>query len=334
MQEKFKYLVESTAQLVSLQSLIKLTGITTVLPFYHTVSDEDLPHLNHLYPVINAKVFEQHLDYFLKHYKPASYKHLLDKTATTGNHFIISFDDGLSGFYDLAAPILERKGIPAICFINSSFVDNQALFYRLKVSILIDKLLSISNKRLHNQLAASCNNYAINYTHPLDLKKITDSQVKLIDELAILTGVDFDQYLSEKKPYLTRAQLKELAAKGFTIGAHSVTHPYFPSLSEEMQLNETLNSVRYVKQEFGMNDGLFSFPYTDFGIKKSFFSSVTNDVCLTFGTANLKRDCITTNHQRIPMEVPGYEDPARIIKNQYLLHWLKQLTGRSEIKRN
>lgn len=322
------------APLFPMKWLIQVSGAYTVLPFYHTVSDSDLPHLKHLYPVLSTKTFERQLDYLLKHYQPADYKHLLSERLPKENRFIVSFDDGLRQFYEVAAPILLRKGIPAICFVNTGFIDNKAMFYRMKTSLLIEHLLQQSKKSHHEEISNRCAKQGIQYQQPTDLKKITDRETSLLDELGQIAGIDFDQFLAEHQPYMSSDQLMQLRKLGFAIGAHSVTHPYYPLLSEEQQLSETLISVREVKEQFNMEDGLFSFPYTDFEIRKSFFEAIKNEVKLTFGTANLKNDCIPTNFQRIPMELFGQEDPELLIKSQYVLHILKKWSGKSKIERN
>jgi len=334
MKESLQYSINCIAPLLPMKWLIQVSGAHTVLPLYHTISDTDLPHLKHLYPVLSRKTFENQLDYLVEHYEPADYKLLLADKLPSDNRFVLSFDDGLRQFYDVAAPILIKKGIPAICFVNTGFIDNKAMFYRMKTSLLIEHLLHHSNKSLHDEVRNRCANQGINYQYPNDLKKITDSDQTLITELGEITGIDFNQYLADHQPYMSSEELIQLRRQGFAIGAHSVTHPYYPLLSEDEQLTETLTSVREIKEKFNMEDGLFSFPYTDFKIRKSFFEAIKNEVKLSFGTANLKNDCIPTNFQRIPMEMFGQNDPELLIKSQYLLHIVKKWSGKSTIERN
>lgn len=316
---------------IPLPLLIRLTGIRKVLPFYHAISPDDVPHLKHLYPVIHPNLFEKQLDSLLKHYKPATYETLLQESHSGSNYFILSFDDGLRQFHDVVAPILLRKGIPATCFLNTGFIDNKAMFYRLKVSLLMEQLYTAKNSALEKEVQQACKRYGIEYRHPGDLKKTTDLQKGLLDEL---TEIDFQTYLQKEQPYMTTEQLKQLRLQGFTFGAHSVSHPYFPSLKIEEQIREALESIRTVKKEFQMQEGLFSFPYTDFEIGNGFFDAIKEEVSLSFGTANLKRDSIATNFQRIPMEIPGKEDAEQLIKTQYLLHLIKIMTGKSTIRRH
>ena len=331
MRERLQHIISGAVQVIPLSSLIRLTGVRTVLPFYHAVSDIDLPHLKHLYPIITTRLFEKQLDFLLRRYRPASYEILLRESLPEGRYFILTFDDGLRQVHDVVAPILLRKGIPATFFLNTGFIDNRAMFYRLKVSLLIEQLLTAKTTALENDVKAACERYGIEYRQPQDVKNITEGQKQLLDEL---TEIDFQHYLANEQPYLTTEQVHRLRQQGFTVGAHSVTHPYFPALSQEERIRETLESVRTVKKEFSMNDGLFSFPYTDYEIGAGFFDAIRPEVLLSFGTANLKRDCIASNFQRIPMELPGKEDAEQLVKMQYLLHLIKRTIGKSTIQRH
>src|SRR5690606_834826 len=127
-----------------LNSLIKLSRRKIFLPFYHTISDLPTPHISNLYPVRNTKIFEKDLDTICSHFDPISIERLfeiVDKNEQVKNPvFHLTFDDGLKEVQEIIAPILERKGIPATIFINSAFVDNKSLFYRHKVSLLIEEL--------------------------------------------------------------------------------------------------------------------------------------------------------------------------------------------------
>ncbi|RYD69268.1 MAG: hypothetical protein EOP53_27470, partial [Sphingobacteriales bacterium] len=83
----------------------------------------------------------------LKHFKPlrfAEVQEIAKGSTVKYPSFFLSFDDGLRSFYEVAAPVLQRKGIEAACFVNSSCIDNKALFFRYKASLLIEEL-SVKN---------------------------------------------------------------------------------------------------------------------------------------------------------------------------------------------
>lgn len=115
---------------------IQLSKPKGIMPFYHLISDDIPPHVKHLYRHRTKKEFIADIDFFLKHYE------VIDLQAILNNHFptrkpycFLSFDDGLKEVYEEAMPILLEKGVPATVFLNSDFVDNQALMFRYKESL-------------------------------------------------------------------------------------------------------------------------------------------------------------------------------------------------------
>ena len=126
--------------------LIRLTRQYLVLPFYHAVSDDLMPHVAHVYPVRSRSAFMKDLEFFLRHYEPLGLEDLKSPVPPGKRKkpaMFLSFDDGLSEIYDIVAPLLLSKGIPAGIFVNTGFVDNRDLFYRYKSSLLLDRFESI-----------------------------------------------------------------------------------------------------------------------------------------------------------------------------------------------
>src|ERR1700754_2724866 len=112
----------------------RVGGIDVLLPYHHLVWDRPVRHIDPLYPYKNKQQFERDLDYLLKRFKPLDPSGLPAALAAGGplpkGSFLLTFDDGLREVYEVAAPILLRKGVPAIFFLNPSYLDNRALFYR------------------------------------------------------------------------------------------------------------------------------------------------------------------------------------------------------------
>ncbi len=334
-----KTILTSFNSLANLELYIKWTGQGLVMPFYHCVSDEEPIHLKHLYPIISTKRFNEDLDFFTKNYQPVSADYLFENKGNPSlrrtKSFFLSFDDGLRQFHDVAAPVLIKKGIPATFFVNSDYVDNKDMFYRLKISILIDKINSTTlSAGQKNEIETLFQSIGLKYHHSKDLLQITDQNKNQVEVIAGLLGVDFNEYLSVHQPYLTSQQIENLVKQGFSLGAHSASHPYFPSLTENEQIAETLKSLQFIHERFAIEKALFSFPYTDFNVNKTFFEKTKNHIDLSFGTANLKLDSITTNFQRIPMELPNNKRAESILKNEYLFYTLKMLINKHIIIRN
>ncbi len=337
MNTKF-YKAAKYLKFVPISLLRKITSQSVVLPFYHTVSNTELAHIKHLYQVKSENQFEKDLDFLLLNYQPIDfleYKKCIDENVPLKNRFLLTFDDGLKEFYTFIAPILKRKGIPALNFLNTDFVDNKDLFYRYKVSVLIEKLQTTT---FSEDIQKEIKHWFLDQGISLDdnykgLLKITYQQKDTLDYLAHVISLDFKDYLKKEEPYLTSGQIHELIEQGFHFGAHSNDHPPYHTIALEEQLQQTKESIRIISTEFNLNYTTFSFPFTDFNVSKTFFNEIQSNVALTFGCAGLKKDSVNFNKQRIPFEIDGFNG-EEILRGEYLYYIFKCLLNKNTIHRN
>jgi len=325
-----------------LDLLIRATGQNLFLPFYHTVSNQELIHIKHLYPVRDEKRFKEDLHFLLKHFKPIAVDELSEiasgEKSAAENSFFLSFDDGLSEIYDVIAPVLKEMGIPAAFFVNSSFVDNKELFYRFKCSILVE---SIQSKPTSEAVQAKIDEVLVKHSNSTQspvqrILAIKYDQKGVLDEIGALLEVDFAEYLNSNKPYLTTQQIEGLIDDGFVIGAHSEDHPEYSCLSLEEQLSQTQCSMQFLNEKFKIDSKLFSFPFTDYGVSKDFFRNIfdtgNNIADISFGSAGLKKESFSNHFHRVAMDSSNL--PAeKIIATEYLYYLLKAPFGKNSIAR-
>ena len=289
--------------------LTTITKKNIILPFYHAVAEKTLPHIKHLYRMKTVKEFQEDLDFLLKHYQPIDletlYHYHTNNITPQKPVFHLTFDDGLKEMYEIVTPILLKKGVPATFFINSAFVDNKALFYRYQASLAIEELLK--RGKLTNQLKTEIQSCSYQEKNKL-FQYFSQEQVK--------------DFLNEEKPYLTTEQIQEISNQGFTIGAHSIDHPYYYQISLDEQLRQTRESLKFVHSIINQKLRLFAFPFTDYKVSKIFFEEMRPDVDLCFGTAGLKNDEIPFNLQRIAGEKHTYQTIDFILKKAYLKYYL------------
>jgi peptidoglycan/xylan/chitin deacetylase (PgdA/CDA1 family) len=308
-----------------------------LLPVYHTVSDIKLPHIAHLYRVKTVREFEADLDFLLKKYEPIDYFEFRKRIDNKNDKpsFLLSFDDGLSEFYDIIAPVLWRKGVPAINFINSDFVDNKALFFRYKVSVLIDilsedkALLKADFLQNFNQKYPSFQNDAKAF-----LLQIKYHNQYILDELAAAIDYDFNTFLKEQKPYLTLSQITDLIKKGFQFGSHSINHPQYQFLDLAEQLRQTKLSTDFVQNTFNLDYRIFAFPFTDFGVSQQFFDilKTENIVDYSFGCAGQKLERFQGHSHRTPFEKGDFS--GQMIHDWEMLYFFaKAIIGKNVIQR-
>ncbi len=255
-------------------SLIRHSQSVLIFPFYHTVSDHYLPHIHPLYTPKTTSEFSKDLDFLLNHFQPVGMEdvmaHIEGTKIISKPSFHLSFDDGLRGVYEIALPILYQKGIPFTVFINSAFADNKDLFYRYKAALIVNQL----NKKSPQP-------------ETLKILSCTYPERAKLDLIAGAFAINFQDFLQKQRPYLSLSELKQMHDKGVTIGAHSIDHPPFTQISDKEQIRQVVKSSAYIQKNIGEQRRYFAFPFTDTGISEAFFSDISAQVDLTFGTSGI-----------------------------------------------
>lgn len=305
-------LISLASMPLSIAQLTSGEDVPVLLPFYHLISDRDHPfQYNYNFP--STRRFKEDLDFLLDYFDPVSLEEL-HAGGELRNKFHLSFDDGLRECYDIAAPVLKEKGIPATFFVNPAFVDNTDLFHRYKVAVL-NKFFAKKGVKFQLQ--------------------DTYADLLSLDQMAEDVGLKWEDYLKQENPYMTLEQLKQLQKDGFTIGAHSWDHPEFWLLDEERQLDEIRESMEWVEAHFSPKVKAFAFPFTDFGVSVFVFDAIKRErLCdITFGTAGIKVEKQARHYQRLAMEQRGFKSARQLLKNEYLSYQIKKMLDKHVAKR-
>lgn len=316
--------------------LKKISPIDIYLPYQHLIREAHTSYISHLYPFKNKKQFETDLDYLLKNFRIADIDQLVSyvkrKGELTPNQFLLTFDDGFKEIATVIAPLLYQKGIPAIFFLNNDFIGNNQLFYRLKISLLIEEL---SNKP---QLASVFKKYFEN-SNDLNsilnqLKKTNQFNQSILDNIANEIGLDFDDFLKSEKPFATKEQIEEIVKMGFYVGGHSLSHPYFELLSEAEQYRQAVDSAKRIANEFHQKYTLFAFPHYDNKIKTKTIQKILNGgVDVIFGIQNQLPELQLRMLHRFNAERPNITMEQQI-KAEMLYAALLKRAGKFSVKRN
>lgn len=277
--------------------------INPLIPYYHVVSDEKLPHIIHLHPYKGLKLFLQDIDFFARHFNMIGLDDLLGHVykgrELKKNSFILTFDDGYVECYSVIAPVLIRKGIPAIFFVCSDFVNNKGLSYRNKASLLIDRLLEYKGRMITEPVIPEHFSLddKINF-----IKNISYKERFKLDDLAAMNGIDWGEFLQLKKPFLTIEQIKALQRSGFYIGAHGRDHAKFEELQIEEQLRQVNESILFLKNNLNLEYSLFAFPFHDQDLGLDLIRHLEPIVDICFGTGGIQSTTFKWNFPRINFE--------------------------------
>ena len=313
----------------------------TIFTYYHTVNNEKLNYLDNLFSFKNEKHFKNDIELLLYNYQPLNPDFFLKDfkyNQIPKNHFLLTFDDGLSQIFDVIAPILYEKKVSAIFFVNPHYIDNKNFFVRHVISVLIDIIL---NNKYDKEIIQE-----INYLLSLkksssksllinDLKKINFDSENILLRITELLKVDINTELKKKKPFISKNQIKEMIDMGFYFGGHTMTHPRLNTINYDDQKKEIIDSINWLKLNFKINYSFFAFPYTDRGISKKLIKSIFkyDNSSIVFGNSGLKKDFDERIIQRFSLEKPN-QNTSKLIVSENLYKFCNKLIGNYNITRN
>jgi peptidoglycan/xylan/chitin deacetylase (PgdA/CDA1 family) len=307
------------------------------LPFYHVVSDCELPHIKHLYRYRDVKTFNNDLEFLLKHFEAVDLQTLME-VVSNGNQVIkpsfhLTFDDGFSECYEIIMPILWAKGVPATFLLCTDFLDNKDMFFKNKISVLLENrdIGELEIKEIKNFLSSK--NIVVKVKDDSNVLSLFEwKNIHIVDDVCALFGVDIPGYLEKEKPYLTSEQVGKMLANGFTIGSHSLNHPLFSEITLEEQCRQVFESFEFLKKQFFLDYFVFAFPHSDINVRYSFYEATDSYVELYLGTDRMKADCVKKSRQRFSME-NRHLSAEEIFKQNYLLKMYEKIISRNLIKR-
>ena len=316
----------------------RLLNVELLLPYYHMVSDREVPHVDGLYKFRSVQQFDADMDFFLRSYTPVNLQdiisHLEGIRRLPRRCFLPTFDDGFREIYEIVAPILLTRGIPAVFFLTTSVIDNRELCSSAKKSLLIHTLNSSENPVAKQKVSQLLNEAMVDGPDLSSrIRRIPYRQRRLLDELGPLLGCDFLTYSNSVKPYMNSTQIANLIGKGFTIGAHSINHPLYAELSLAEQLEQTQASLGWLSDRFTCECQAFAFPYRDAGVAPEFFNKAFADgrLKVSFGTAGLCDHFYPRNLERFTMENTN-RGAAEILAREFGVNAFRRIlkTGRTK----
>lgn len=298
--------------------------------FYHSVSDQPLPHIQHLYPPEPVARFKAALRYIKQHYHPVTdaqiFAHRMEGEPLPPRALHLSFDDGFAECYTVARPLLLQYEIPCTFFVTSGWIDNRGMFYRNKVSLCIEAARQLPRDAARMVITSLNNAVETKLSSIKDfgawIKSLEPQDEPVIDMAAKMFGIDVPDYLKIQKPYITREQIRELHEDGFTIGAHTVSHTKLSLLSADKVEEEIVESARSVQAITSQEHVPFSFPYSGSGTDRSLLASIRTRhpfLGLFYDTMDLRQD-EPFIVDRIWAEKSAYRNAGRETNLRALLH--------------
>jgi peptidoglycan/xylan/chitin deacetylase (PgdA/CDA1 family) len=288
--------------LVPLRLLAEAAPRDVTAVFYHTLAGPPMPHVTPLYAIKTPEDFERDLIYLKRNFTLVSHDDIVAHRAGTRSlperAAVISFDDGFAECFTLARPLLARHGVSATFFVCNSFIDNKALMYRNRVALCVSRLATASSAERRELTGALIQRFRIERRAPnavrdwLFSREYSDS--RQIDEACECLGISIENFLRDRQPYMTRGQIEQLHAEGFTIGGHTSDHPHLHRLADWAQVREQVRtSCDLVRSITGRRLVPFAFPFNGVQLPRRQLKALLSEldsIDLMYDTNNLMRD--------------------------------------------
>ena len=272
-----------------------------------------MAHVRHLYPYKTPAQFEADLDILQANFKLVGYPELLaafenNQPLHAGSAYL-SFDDGFRECYDIIRPILKRRGIPALFFLTTDWIDNQALYYRGKMSLCIEAYDQLSMPEQKDWLIAEPETAHMDPTgFPIWIKDQEQAdEEEVIDMVCERLGVDAQAYLRQNEPFMTSDQIRTMRAESFWFGGHSQKHAKLATIEPEAQDTEILASCQQIAELTGDPQVPFAFPFSGNGVDRDRLANLRSahpEIGLIFDTQGIKPDRDFIQH-RIWVDQPA-----------------------------
>jgi peptidoglycan/xylan/chitin deacetylase (PgdA/CDA1 family) len=226
---------------------------------FHRVNDDDDPFM----PSLPTAVFAARMAYIARHYRVMTVEDLaagLQEGRAPRNALAITFDDGYRDNLTHAAPILKSLGLPATIFLVTGHIDTpRALWFdRLamafksatvrRVELVDGRLLSLGT--VGDRLAAL--DAALGH-----LKRLPDDT-----RSASVEGLIASLRPNPERPKRLMLSWNEVGALrrlGFSIGAHTITHPILSRITPDRAWDEIHGSKAAIEKVLG--DAVRGFAY-------------------------------------------------------------------------
>ncbi len=235
------------------------------------------PPLNPFYDrVVSATPasFRSRIDWIKTRFNLPTLHQILDQIETnrpwTKPTALVTFDDGTRDNFTTAAPILAERGIPAVFFIPTLYLESPRLPWWDKAAYMIKQSrasrLAITRP---DQATFMVNLETMPRDHAVQtvLEPFLDQSIDTIEtclrDLRRQTQVSVDDGALGRELFMTWDQARELigGSSQFAIGSHGHSHPRLADLSASDQWRELAESRRILEQRLARQVTVLAYPF-------------------------------------------------------------------------
>lgn len=225
---------------------------------FHRVSPEPDPFWDPLPP----EAFRDILQLFTRYYRFLPIEALLDETELPPDAAFITFDDAFRDVQEHAIPILEEWDLPATIFVPSGSIDDQEAIW----PSLIDRAMEMAWSKGEEQLLLGDQRFELNKMKKMGKEQAGGEIKERIMRAPYEVQMQVRKSLSglgasDRIAPMSWNELNALPSS-ISLGAHTVHHPYLPSLEDEKAIElEMRESKDRLESMTGKKIRTFAYPF-------------------------------------------------------------------------
>ncbi len=228
---------------------------------FHRVNDDGDP----FFPSLPTSVFAARMEHIVRHYVVLPLDELVVRLAggcVPSNALALTFDDGYRDTLSHAAPILARHGLPATVFLATGYIGTREMpWYDVLAGAIKTGRRDYVNLPGARALPLGSEPERLRALGAAlrHLKSLADTDRRRA-VARMVADLEGDDVAGQKRVMLTWDEVGALRGLGFSIGAHTVTHPIMARTTPEEAWEEIHGSKTAIERRLGVQVTGFAYP--------------------------------------------------------------------------
>jgi len=246
------------------------SGRLPLIVCYHGVIRNAKRDLQPLYQnTVSITDFERQIDYLARNFQTLSLadfaKRLSHDETLPRKAALITFDDGYRNNVELAAPILRRKGVPAVFHLATSYIGSRRTLWPDEVLLRIldwkTPRITVPGGEETGVPVAFIDRIQLASRIKQRCKTLTPQcREQYLSALRDVTPEVPSHYDEEAHTFMTWDEARTLTSTGFELGSHTVTHPILSRCEAATVEQELRQSKQVIEQETGQRCISLAYP--------------------------------------------------------------------------
>ena len=246
-------------------SMLRAPGAAILM--YHSVMDNPDQHGAAFGGIIHStRVFAGQMEVLARHYQPVALDDLVEilagRKSLPRRAVLVTFDDGYADNCDIAAPVLNRTGIPAAFYVVVNSIASGRLPWPIRVrhAFLSTRVATWTDPAARRWPLATPQERLDGFAAACSHCGRLAGEAQEIAVVAIEQQLDSAAYAADQRLMMSWQQLQALRKQGHVVGSHSLSHPNLAQLAEGEAEQELVDSKQKLEQQLSQPVWHFSYP--------------------------------------------------------------------------